>query len=92
MGKHTVRSFALDGLSVRSDKLTSHHAQAAKALSKNVGLHVSVVVLARPDKSTGGFDRLCDHVVNKAVLVVDACLLKQLLVLPDVRMSEERRI
>ena len=77
-----VRRFALHRLAVRRDELRSHHAERAEALRENVRLHVSVVILCRPDEAAGGLDGLRDHVVDETVLVVDSRCLELLLVFP----------
>lgn len=72
-GDCAMGSFTLDGFSVRSDEFTGHHSEASEALGQNVGLDVPIIVLARPDETSRRFNRLSDHVVNQAVLVVDSC-------------------
>ena len=72
-GDSTMGSLALDGLAIRSDELTGHHSETSEALGQNVGLDVAIVVLASPDETSRRFDRLSDHVINQAVLVVDSC-------------------
>jgi hypothetical protein len=44
------------------------------------GRYVSVVVLRGPDEAPGGLDCLCDHVVDEAVLVIDARFVELFLV------------
>ena len=77
----TVGRLCLDRLPVGRDQLGGHHAQAAEPLREDVGLHVAVVVLARPHEAALRLDRLCDHVVDETVLVVDAGVFEGLLVL-----------
>lgn len=50
----------LNGAAIRRDQLTRHHAQRTEALRDCVGLHVAVVVLARPHKATAAFHALND--------------------------------
>lgn len=38
-------------------------------LSNDVGLHVSIIVLACPHKTAGTLDALCHHVVDQSVLI-----------------------
>lgn len=52
-------------------------------LSYRVGLDISVIVLARPDKSSLRLHCVGDHVVNQTVLIPNLFLLKGLLVLPE---------
>jgi hypothetical protein len=84
-----VCSLALDDLSVGCDQFAGHHAQASEALCKDVALYVTVVVLGGPDKSAGGLDSLCDHVVDEAMLVVDAGFLEEGFVLCFVDFLED---
>ena len=51
-------------------------------LSDDVGLHISVVVLASPHEASGRLECLSDHVVNQTMLVPRSSLLKLTLVLP----------
>ena len=71
-GDGSVGSLTLDGLTIRSDELAGHHSETSEALSQDVRLDVAVVVLTGPDETSGRFDRLSDHVVNQAVLIVDS--------------------
>ena len=75
-----VCGLTLDHVAIGRDKLRRHHAKRAKALCKHIGLDISVVILARPHKPTIALDRLGDHIIDKAVLVPDAKLLKLRLV------------
>lgn len=72
---------ALNRLAVWRDKFTGHHAQASEPLREDIGLDIAIVVFARPDKSAGRFDGLCNHIIDQTVLVVDASLLKGCFVL-----------
>lgn len=83
-----VRSLALDEVAGGGDQLRGHHAQRAVALGDNVGLDVTVVVLARPHEATVALDGLGDHVVDQAVLVPDLELLKLGLVFVVVEVLE----
>lgn len=63
----SVGSLRLDGLSVRTDEHGSHQTQGAVSLCDHVGLHVSVVVLARPDEAAVALQHLCYLVVDEAL-------------------------
>ena len=45
-------SLALDNLSIGCDELARHHPEAPKSLSKDVALHIPIVVLAGPHEPT----------------------------------------
>ena len=60
-------------------------------MRNSVRLHVSVVVLTRPNEPSLTLQALCHHVVNETVLIPNACLLKLLLVLTAEGRGEERR-
>ena len=75
-----VRRFALDRAPVGRDQIRRQLSERAKALREHVRLHVSVVILRRPDEAAGGFDRLRDHVVYETMLVLDTRSLKLFLV------------
>lgn len=47
--------------------------QPTKALCNGVRLHISIIVLASPHKATLTLHGLCNHVVDQAMLVPDAC-------------------
>lgn len=66
-----MSGLTLDHLTIRRDQLAGHHPQTSEALREDIRLHVSVVVLARPDESSGGLDGLRDHVVDQTMFVVD---------------------
>jgi hypothetical protein len=66
-------SFNLDNTSIRCNQFAGHHAQRARSLRKDIALHITIVVLDRADETTGGFDSLRDHIVNKPVFIVDSC-------------------
>jgi len=78
----TVCSFALNGLTIRSDEFAGHHTQASVALSQNVTLNITIIVLRSPDKATGGFDGLRDHIVDESMLVVQASFFERSSVFP----------
>jgi hypothetical protein len=58
------------------DEHGGHQAERAEALSDNIGLHITIVVLACPDEATFGLDSLRNHIVDEAMLVVDTSLLE----------------
>lgn len=51
-------------------------------LCKDIRLNVSVVVLARPHKSSRRLQHLGDHIIDKSVLVPDLQFVKLRLVVP----------
>lgn len=55
---------------------------SALTLSQNVRLHISIVILAGPNKSSRRLENLGHHVVNKPVLIPDLQLVKLWLVIP----------
>ena len=67
-----VCCFRFDNLSVRRHQLRGHHPERAEALSHDIGLHVAIVVLARPHKAAVPFQRAGNHVINQSMLVPDA--------------------
>jgi len=73
-GDGSVGSFRLE-CAILVDEHGSHEAQRAEALRHDVGLHVAVIVLASPYKSTITLDNLSYHIVNKSVLIIDSSLL-----------------
>ncbi len=77
----TVRRLALNDLAVRREELTCHHSQGTEALREDITLHVAIVVLGRPYEAASRLDGLRDHVVDQAMLIVDAELLERGLVL-----------
>ena len=68
-GHRAVRRLGLDGLAVGGHQHRGHQAERAEALRDGVGLHVTVVVLARPDVAALPLHRGGDHVVDQPVLV-----------------------
>ena len=75
-------SFTFDDDTIRSEKLTGHHAKTSEALCKNVALYVSIIVLGGPDEPAGRLDGLCNHIIDQTVLIIDSESLKLGLVLP----------
>src|SRR5882762_4728680 len=73
-------SFCLNNTTVGRDQLTGHHAKGTESLRKDIALHVTIIVLSRPDETSRGLDNLCDHIINKPMFVIDACLFELRLV------------
>jgi len=78
----------LDDLAVGAHQHGRHHAERAVALRDRVGLHVAVVVLARPHEAAVRLHGERDHVVDQAVLVPDLLRLELRLVLFVVNLLE----
>ncbi len=76
-----VGSLSLNSLAVRADKDRGHETERAISLSDNVGLDITVVVLAGPDHAAGGLESLSDLIIDETVLVPDAGSLELGLVL-----------
>ena len=88
-GHRAMRSLGLHGLTVRGHEHRRHEAERAEALRDRVGLHVAVVVLARPDVAALPLHGRCDHVIDEPVLVGDACRLELLAELGLVDVGED---
>ena len=71
-GDGAVRRLGLHRLAVRRHQHAGHQAERAEALRDGVGLHVAVVVLARPHVAAFPLHRGGDHVVDQAMLVGEA--------------------
>ena len=67
-----VRGFCLDGAAIWGHEHRGHQAKRSKALRDRVRLHIAVVVFTGPDKAATPFKRGGNHIVNQAMLVVDA--------------------
>lgn len=76
----SVCGLSLDSLSIRRDEHGGHEAERSVALRDDIGLHITVVVLARPHESARALECLRDLVVDEPVLVLDAELIELLLV------------
>ena len=87
-GDGAVGSLSLDD-AVLVEEHRGHQAQGAVALRDDIALHISVVVLAGPHDAAVPLDNLGDHVVDQAVLVVDAACLELRLVLLLVHLHED---
>lgn len=57
-------------------------------LSQNVWLHISIIILASPNKSSRGLQDLGHHVVNETVLIPDLQLVKLWLVVSKGKQRE----
>ena len=68
-GYGTVGGFGFHGQTIRSDQGGCHQAQRTKTLGDGVGLDISVVVLAGPDKFPVPFEGRSHHVINQAVFI-----------------------
>jgi hypothetical protein len=51
------------------DKNGGHETERTETLSDDVGLNISIVVLAGPDDTSFTFDGLGDHIINKSVFI-----------------------
>src|ERR1700731_3252664 len=76
-----VGSLSLHSLAIGSHQHGGHETQGAIPLGNNVGLDVTVIVLAGPDKTTLALQSLSNHVVNQTVFIPDASGVKLLLIL-----------
>lgn len=79
-GDRAVGGLGLDRLSVGRDQHGGHQAERSVSLRDDIGLHISIIVLARPDEAAAGLERLRHLVVDQSVLVLDAQLVELLLV------------
>jgi len=86
-GDGAVSGFSLDGLAVWGNEDGSHETERSVTLGDDIGLDVSVVVLAGPDEATAGFQGLGNHVVDKTMFIPNSLLLELGLIVPDVRMD-----
>jgi hypothetical protein len=55
---------------VKKDR--GHESEGTKSLSDNIGLYITIVVLAGPDDSSITLECLSNHIIDKSVLVVDS--------------------
>ena len=84
----TVSSLSLDDV-VLIEENRGHETERTKALSNDVRLNVTVVVLASPHDATVSLDNLSDHIINESVLVVNASLFEISLVMLHVQVHED---
>jgi hypothetical protein len=54
---------------VRADQNGGHQTEGAVALGNNVGLDITIVVLASPYETTIGLDTVCNHIINESVFI-----------------------
>lgn len=80
-GDSSVSSLGLDSLAVRTDQDWGHETKRSVSLCNNVGLDITVVVLAWPDETSRGLQCLSDHVINEPMLVPDTGRVKVFFVL-----------
>ena len=88
-GDGAVRGFREHGLAVRRHQHARHQPERAEALRHGVGLHVAVVVLARPHIAAGPFQRRSHHVVDQPVLVSEPAPLELLAELSLIHLGED---
>jgi len=75
-----VGSFSFNG-TIRGSKNTGHEAQRSVALSDDIRLDITIVVLASPDEATIRLEHVGDHIVDKSMFVPDTESLEFSLVL-----------
>lgn len=88
-GDGAVGGFGLHRAAVRAHEHRGHETERAVALCHRVGLHVAVVILARPHEATVRFHRVCHHVVDQPVLVPHVARLELRLVLLVIDLLED---
>src|SRR6185437_6097835 len=71
-GDRSVRGLGFHSPSIRRQQDACHQAERAETLSDGVGLHIAIVVLARPDIAATPFERARHHVVDQPVFIGDA--------------------
>ena len=67
-GDSAVSGLSLDG-TIRALEDGGHETEGTVALSDDIGLDVTIVVLAGPDEATVGLDSVGDHIIDETVLV-----------------------
>jgi len=87
-GDGAVGGLGLDA-AISSLEHGGHETERAVALGDNIGLHITIVVLAGPDEATAGLDGVGDHIVDEAMLVPEASSLKLSLVFGLVDLLED---
>jgi len=70
-------------------KHRGHETERTVTLGNNIGLDITVVVLAGPDESTVGLDCIGDHIIDKTVLVPETGCLELRLVISFVDFLED---
>ena len=76
-----VGSLRLDRLSIGTKKDGGHETERSKALSDGIGLNVTIIVFASPDKATRRFDGIGNHIIDETMFIPDASSNKLSLVL-----------
>ena len=84
----SVGSLSLDG-AISGLEHGGHQTEGAVALSDDIRLDITVVVLAGPDEATAGLDGIGDHIVDETVLVPETSGLELLLVVGLVDLLED---
>ena len=69
-GNCAVSSFSFNYI-VFIEEYGGHETEGTVALSYNIALNVSVIILASPNNSTVSLHYLSNHIVDKSVLVVN---------------------
>jgi len=85
----TVSSLSLDGLTIGANEDGGHETERAVTLSNDIGLNITIVVLASPDHTTRRLKDLSDLIIDEAVLIPDTKILELLLVLSSIDSSED---
>lgn len=58
-------------------------------MSNDIGLHITIVVLAGPDETAITLEDLSDHIINKSVFIINSFFLELLLVVLNVHLLED---
>ena len=83
-GYGSMSGLGLQRLTIGGDQHGGHQAQGSETLGEDVGLNISIIVLAEAQTNPPEeLESLSDHVIDQAVLVPDLLLLEFLLVIPD---------
>jgi len=87
-GHGSVSSFGFDDI-ILVNKDGGHETERTETLSDDIGLDITVVVLASPHKAAFHLDDLGNHIINESMLVVNTLLLELLNVLSLINMLED---
>ncbi len=68
-----MSSFTFNYLTIGRDQLASHHPKTSKPLCQYVALHISIIVLRRPDEPSRRFNDLRHHIINEPVFIINSC-------------------
>ena len=68
-GDGAVGGFRFQHFAVWRHEDRGHQTERAKALRHSVGLHIAVIVFARPNKAARPFHSRRDHIVDQAMLI-----------------------